>query len=249
MRLASIYRYPVKGLSPERLDRAMLSPGGMLPADRAYAIEQFAGSFDPDAPQPLSKQKFLMLMRDEKLAALQTLYDDATHQLTIARGGKRVASGVLTAPLGRQMIEQFFAAYLGGGIRPRVVAAAGHHFSDVPEKCLSLINLASVEDVGRVMGVSLDPIRFRGNLHIEGAPPWAEKAWARGQQLSIGEARFSVFKPIVRCAAVNVNPATAERDAQIPHLLERSFGANQMGVYLTALNDTAIQPGDTLTLH
>ena len=37
--IASIYRYPVKGLSPEALDRTALAPGQTVPLDRAYAIE------------------------------------------------------------------------------------------------------------------------------------------------------------------------------------------------------------------
>ena len=38
-RLESIYRYPVKGLSPEKLVGVRLEPGQTLPADRKYAIE------------------------------------------------------------------------------------------------------------------------------------------------------------------------------------------------------------------
>jgi len=37
-RLESIYRYPVKGLSPESLPVVRLEAGRTLPADRKYAI-------------------------------------------------------------------------------------------------------------------------------------------------------------------------------------------------------------------
>jgi uncharacterized protein YcbX len=37
-RITGIYRYPVKGLTPEQLSRAELSPGQTLLADRRYAI-------------------------------------------------------------------------------------------------------------------------------------------------------------------------------------------------------------------
>ena len=46
----SIYRYPVKGLSPERLDGVRLEPGQTLPSDRKYAIENGPAGFDPVAP-------------------------------------------------------------------------------------------------------------------------------------------------------------------------------------------------------
>ena len=67
-RIAGIYRYPVKGLTPEQLGRADLSPGQTLPADRRYAIENGPSGFDPAAPKWLPKPHFLMLMRDEWLA-------------------------------------------------------------------------------------------------------------------------------------------------------------------------------------
>jgi uncharacterized protein YcbX len=38
----AIYRYPVKGLSPEPLERATLAVHETLPADRLYAIERTA---------------------------------------------------------------------------------------------------------------------------------------------------------------------------------------------------------------
>jgi uncharacterized protein YcbX len=54
----SIYRYPVKGLSPEALPRIALAPGETVPGDRLYAIENGPSGFDPSAPAYLSKQHF-----------------------------------------------------------------------------------------------------------------------------------------------------------------------------------------------
>ena len=50
-RIQAIYRYPVKGLSPQPLGRVALKPGETLPADRLYAIENGPSGFDPAAPQ------------------------------------------------------------------------------------------------------------------------------------------------------------------------------------------------------
>ena len=73
--IAGIYRYPVKGLSPQPLERVALAPGRTLPADRLYAIENGPSGFDPAAPSYLSKTHFLMLMKNERLAALRTAFD------------------------------------------------------------------------------------------------------------------------------------------------------------------------------
>src|SRR6187551_3315100 len=91
--IASIHRYPVKGLSPEPLAEVALLPGQTLPADRRYAIENGPSGFDAADPQYFPKIKFLMLMRDERLAALRTRYDDRSHNLTIQRNGTEVARG------------------------------------------------------------------------------------------------------------------------------------------------------------
>ncbi len=75
-----------------------VTPGETLPCDRAYAIEQFAGSFDAAAPRYLPKSKFLMLMRDEKLAALSTAFDPETAALTVSRGGKQSRRAISRTP-------------------------------------------------------------------------------------------------------------------------------------------------------
>lgn len=245
----SLYRYPVKGLSPERLESVLAAAGQTFPHDRAFAIEQGAPQFDPDAPRHFPKVKFLMLMRDEKLAALETHFDDATATLTIKRGGKQVSRAQLSTPIGRGIAEQFFAAYLGGALpgKPRVVAAPGFNFTDVPQKFISLINLESVRDLQRVAGMRVDPLRFRANIYVERLDPWIEKSWT-GRTLAIGPVRATVAKQIVRCAATNVNPTTAERDMRLPQLLDEAFGANLCGIYLDVIEGGRIAPGDEIRL-
>ena len=66
--IQGIYRYPVKGLSPEPLPRTQLAVGATVPCDRLYAIENGPSGFDPAAPAYFPKQRFLMLMRNERLA-------------------------------------------------------------------------------------------------------------------------------------------------------------------------------------
>ena len=249
MQIVSLFRYPVKGLSAQALPHARLMAGETVPFDRAYAIENGPGRFDPDNPRHLPKVNFLMLMRNERLAALRCEFDEATETLTIFRDGKQVARGQLTAKLGRQMLEQFFAAYMQDELKgpPRVVSARGHSFSDVAEKCLHFVNLATVRDLERTVGVPLDPLRFRANVYFEGAEPWEEKHWL-GRVLQIGSASLKVFKETSRCDATNVNPATAQRDTTIPPTLQRTYGHSCLGVYAKVISDGEIRPGDTITL-
>src|SRR3984893_4667980 len=94
-RIAGLYRYPVKGLSPEPLPSVALGVGQTLPADRRYAIENGPSGFDQAAPAWLPKSQFLMLMRNERLAGLQTHFEDDSHVLTIREHGKIAAQGNL----------------------------------------------------------------------------------------------------------------------------------------------------------
>ena len=247
--VASLYRYPVKGLTPERLDRVSLAVGATMPADRAWAVENGPGRFDPANPKWLPKINFLMLMRDERLATLDTVYDDATSVLTIRRGGRQVARGDLSTPVGRQMIEQFLAAYMQGSLRgaPKIVWADGHSFSDVAAKCLHIVNLASVREVERVAGRPVDALRFRANLLLDGLPAWEEFRWL-DRTLSVGSVRLEVFHRTKRCEATNVDPATGARDMALPALLQRTWGHSDFGVYAKVTGAGDMAAGDRVVV-
>ena len=171
--IEAIYRYPVKGLSPQRLDRVALAPGATLPADRLYAIENGPSGFDPAAPAYFPKQRFLMLMRNERLASLRTDYDEASHTLTIHWEGREAARGDLRTKEGRLAIEAFFRRFMPQELRgpPKVLFGDGHSFSDVAKKVVSIINLASVAEVENAAGAPVNPLRFRGNLYVAAGRP------------------------------------------------------------------------------
>ena len=125
LRIASLYRYPVKGLSPERLARADLTAGGYFPGDRLFAIENGPSGFDPSVPKHQPKIKFLMLMRDEALARLRIRYDDASETLVIKDAGREAVRGDLSTEAGRRTVETFFQTFMVKGLRgaPKVLAA------------------------------------------------------------------------------------------------------------------------------
>lgn len=242
-----LYRYPVKGLSPEPLERMRLRAGETAPFDRAYAIENGPGRFDPANPQHLPKINFLMLMRNERLASLVTAFDDATQTLTIRRGGKQVARGELTTPIGRKMIEQFLAAYMQDELRgaPRIVSAPGHSFADVAAKCLHIVRLATVRELERAVGRPVNPLRFRPNVVIDGSDAWEEFNWI-GKEFAAGGTRLEVFKRTERCAATDVDPDTGKRDMAIPAALQRMRGRSDLGVYARVIQDGELALGDAL---
>ena len=244
--LSAIYRYPVKGLSAEPLPRARLTPGQTIVADRRYAIENGPSGFDPAAPTYLPKIRFLMLMRIERLARLETRYDDATEVLSVRLAGHEVARGNLATTEGRGEIERFFAEFCADELRgrPKVLEAAGHSFSDVAKKVVSIINLTSIAAIEDALGSAVHPLRFRGNLYVTGWPAWHEFALV-GREIAVGAAaRLKIVKRIERCAATNVDPDTGIRDLAIPHALARNFGHTDCGVYAAVVAGGEIAVGD-----
>jgi uncharacterized protein YcbX len=244
--IASIYRYPVKGLGPERLDNAELVAGRTIAGDRLYAIENGPSGFDPAHPAYLPKNRFLMLMRNERMAELRTTFEEATHTLVIATERREAVRGVLRTPEGRAAIERFFAEFCADELRgpPKVLSAPGHSFSDVARKVVSVINLASVAAVEDMVGAPVHPLRFRANLYVDGWPAWSELDLV-GREIAVGPtARLKVVKRIQRCAATDVDPDTGIRDLAIPQALMRAFGHTDCGVYGEVVADGSIAPGD-----
>jgi GntR family transcriptional regulator/MocR family aminotransferase len=118
---------------------------------------------------------------------------------------------------------------------------------DKRDPVLSLINLASVRALEKRWGEAIDPLRFRANLYIDGAQPWAEFGWVGGS-LAIGDTRLGVDRRNGRCAAVNVDPASGRRDRDIPRRLREAFGHKDFGVYLLVQQGGRVCRGDAVTV-
>lgn len=247
--ISSLFRYPIKGFNPQELVSVTLSEGETFPWDRAYAIENGPAGFDPENPAYFPKIKFLMLMRNEKLARLQADYDEASRSITIRNGGAIMVEASLETPDGRARIESFIAGYMHDGLKgpPRVLSAPGHSFSDMAAKCIHIVNLASVRELETRTGCPLDPLRFRANIYLNGAEAWAEEQWL-GKTLQIGDAELEVFSETTRCAATDVDPTTAKRYTQIPRALLQSYNHTEFGVYAKVTRSGTIKLGNHVNL-
>jgi MOSC domain-containing protein len=253
MRIEYLYRYPVKGLTAEALEDAALEPGGAIPWDRAFALAQGdAGGdspFDPAAPRWLPKTNFMCLMKNAGIARLRASFDPRTGQLAIrAPDGSVCLANALSAE-GRERIGAFLTGFLGAEARgaPRFHYIPGHVFSDQRCPVVSLINLASLADYERRAGAPRERMRFRANIYFRGAPAWSELDWV-GAELQAGGVRLRVVKRIARCPATEVNPATAERDADPVRELAAAYGHRDLGVHAEVTAGGTIAVGDAIEL-
>jgi len=246
--IAALFRHPIKGFTPEKLQLAQLVGGEAFPGDRLYALEDGPCGFDPARPAFIPKQRFAVLAKIAEVARARTRFDDASGVLHAEADGRPPFAGKLAEPDGQVAFASWVGELLGEAAQGplRLVDGVGHRFLDHPQGHVSIINLASVRDLEQRLGHHLDPLRFRANLYVEGWPPWAENDW-RGRRLTLGEAEAEVFKPIVRCAAPGVDPASAIRDLDIPGELFRLYGHPHCGIYVQVTRGGMVKVGDAVS--
>lgn len=242
--VSGIYRYPIKGLSPQPLTGVALEADKPFPFDRVFALTRPGVPIDPDEPRWAKKGLFIMLMLEEQLAQVQTHLDIDTLRLTITAKGEELLSADLDGEADRAAVERFFQRLVPKlVVPPRLVRARGGHFMDKPDNVMSLINLATVRSLEELWGYRIDPLRFRANFYIDGANPWQEFDWI-GSDIRLGDAVFRVDRRNGRCSATNVDPRTGTRDLDIPGSLRASFGHKDLGVYLVARQGGKVVVGD-----
>ena len=244
--VTGLYRYPVKGLSPQPIETVRVEAGKPFPFDRIFALARPGTAMNAAEPKWAKKGLFVMLMLDEGLASVRTHLDEATLELTVLDGDRPVLAADLADDDGRARVEAFFHRLVPAlAAPPTLVRARDGHFMDKPDNVVSLINLATVRSLEALWGVAIDPMRFRANIYIDGAAPWEEFDWV-GNDIRVGEAVFWVDRRNGRCGATNVNPATGRRDRDIPGSLRKAFGHKDLGVYLVARTDAGLSVGDAL---
>ncbi|MFT3874872.1 MAG: MOSC domain-containing protein [Propioniciclava sp.] len=255
--IESMWTYPVKGLSPQWLDRVTLRAGRGFPNDRKWALARRDGAYREEIVRPLRKTEFHVLVRDAQLAGVRTFLDD-DDRLTLWVQEHVVLDGVdLCDPAGREAVSVFFGRLLDlpRSSFPVIARQKGRRFTDIApssdEKmnAISLINLASVRDLAERAGVeAINPLRFRANLYIDGLPPHSELDMI-GHTICIGDARLEVIARTGRCAATTVNPIDAQRDLPIPRLLVEHYGHANMGCYAVVRHGGAVQSRQPLRIH
>jgi hypothetical protein len=249
-RIAALYRYPLKGFTPEPLKQVSLAAGAGFPGDRLFAVEDGPCGFDPAAPAHIPKVRFTVLAKIPEVARVRTRYDAATATLSAEAPNAAPISARLSESRGREAFAAWLSSVLGeqaNGPLKVIEGPGGHRFYDYAAGWVSLINLASVRDLEAKIGVPLDPLRFRANVYAEGLPAWAELGGA-GQSISLGPVRARISRDIPRCLATHANPATGDRDIDVLEALRREYGHVLCGVYLDVLSGGEVREGDALEL-
>ena len=244
-RLAQICRHPIKGHGRETLASVRLLAGECLPWDRHWAVAHEAARLEPGWNPCVN---FARGAKAPELMAIESHLDEATGTVTLRHPTR-----------GEMCFRPDDPAALPGfldWVRPlnpanraqpaRIVSAArGMTDSDFPS--VSILSTSSLADLSACMGTDLSPHRFRGNLWLEGAAPWAEFDWI-GREIRIGGATLRIDERITRCNSTKVNPATGAPDAETLSALDAAFGHQDFGVYATVIKGGPVATGDEWSL-
>ncbi|CAH2605750.1 MOSC domain-containing protein (plasmid) [Rhodovastum atsumiense] len=254
-KISGLFHYPVKGLSAQALSSVRLVSGEGFPLDRVYGLARHDSGYDPVDYKPLPKTRFIVLVKEERLAALSTFVDRDTRRLEIRVQGQLVLQEELETEVGRNNVSRFFSTMfdLNGGQEPVVAVGGENRFTDISVhskammNAISLVNLNSVRDLGARTNAEIDPLRFRANLYFDGLDAFQELEML-GREIQVGPARLRIFRRTRRCAATDVDPVTAERNMTIPRSLMQHFGHADMGVYAEVLEGGVVEIGSPISI-
>ena len=255
--LKNIIRYPIKGLSGEYLDKIILIKDEGLPGDREFALARHNVEYNHKEPVYLRKTNFLALVKDEKLAKLRTKFNPETMHLLIGLDKNIIIDKHLIDVKSIKEIEFFFQEYLNLPINEKPNLVQGfeieknnglkHSFSDIPDKAISIINMATLIDLELKTKKKIDAIRFRGNFLIETGSAWEEFNWI-GKKIKIGNSILEVFKKTQRCAATSVNPDTGIRDINVPKEISSHYGHVDLGIYAKVIKSGSVSLLDKISI-
>ena len=108
-RVAALYRYPVKGFTPEECETLTVLDDGRITGDRVLGI-RFADSAAADEAWS-KKTEMVALMNTPGLARLRLTFEAEVQRLHLSCASTVFADEVLT-PEGRQRLATALAAYV-----------------------------------------------------------------------------------------------------------------------------------------
>ncbi|MEX3016844.1 MOSC domain-containing protein [Gymnodinialimonas hymeniacidonis] len=240
--LDQIWRFPIKGIGAEPLDRVELSEGLPLPLDRAWAVLEDGG----DASEGWrSCRNFLRGAKGPSLMAVMARMEgDMVHLSHPDRPDLKIDPAQDSTAL----FDWLKPIYPAERKAPAaLVKSPPEGMSDAPFASISILNPSSLRALGQKLGQALDARRFRGNLIVDGLAPWEEFDLV-GKTLSIGDTRLEIVERITRCRATEANPETGKRDANTLRALEDGWGHQDFGVYAMVRTGGTIATGDAVNL-
>lgn len=229
-RIAALWRYPVKSMAAEPLREIDVSWHG-LTGDRRWAFVR--------GDVPRSDFPWLTIRERAEMWRYRPVFVDPARP-----DDSRV---LVRTPDGDEydVVDPQLAAELGDGVR--AIKQKRGTFDAMP---LSLITTQSIAAIAAAAEAGeLEPRRFRPNLLVDApdAAPFAEDGLL-GRVLRVGTMRMRVDRHDERCAVVNVEPSTLERDPTILRTIADRRDSC-LGVYGSIVEPGRVRLGDRVVVE
>jgi len=258
MKIDEIRVYPIKSCGGVSLEQAELGARG-LEHDRRFMLVDDA-------------DRFVTLRTEPTLPFVDMTIEADGYRATFPRGRSivlpfRPMSGERrTVVVWNDQVEAIvlgeasdaFSDFLGRSIRvvhlPDDVvrpvkpsrARPGDQVSFADAYPLLLMSLASIADLSHRVGRPMDMRRFRPNLVVDGAEPYAEDYFA---ELRVGEITFRGPKACSRCVATTIDPVDGSKSVEPLRTLagyRRANGEVFLGMNLIHDGPGQLRRGDSL---
>jgi uncharacterized protein len=240
-RLAQICRHPIKGHGRESLASVRLLAGQCLPWDRHWAVAHEAAKLVEGWNRCVN---FARGAKAPALMAITSSFDEVSGVVTLQHPEQGEISFRPDDPADLpRFLDWVRPLNPPERAQPVAIVSAGRGMTDDPAESLSILSMASLQDLAAKMGQSLSVDRWRGNLWLEGGTPWEEFNWI-GKRLAIGGALFEVTQRITRCSATTVDPKTGRVDAPTLQALQENYGHQDFGIYAVVVEGGPIEVGD-----
>jgi hypothetical protein len=230
--VVALYRYPVKGFTPEACDTLTVLDEGRIAGDRVLGV-RFADTQAADDAWS-RKSGMVALINTPGLACLNVRFDQESFRLHVSLGTSVLFAERLNSQ-GRERLAEVLAGYVAKlDVNPLTdhperlplrVIGDGHspRYHDEPAGRITLHGRGSLEAVQAAVGNEVSELRFRSNIAVDGSTAWEEQSWV-GRKVRIGALEFDVVKPKTRCLAIHANPTTGQRDLAILPTLTQKLG-------------------------
>ncbi len=235
--LEQIWRYPLKSIGRERLDRVRLTKGERLPFDRHWAVlhettlQKLAaelGDGDEIAGW-MPKSAFLRGAAGPGLQGISGGIEGGKLELHHPDQGS-ITVDTCHAEDRDRLIDWLRPIWPADKAPPARLVSAPEPLTDTRKPFVSINSLDSLHAVETLLGQRVGTDRWRGNLWIDGFDPFAELDWI-GRTLRIGDALLIVREPIGRCAATSVDTQTGQPDLDMVRALTEANGHAHFGIY------------------
>lgn len=250
IRLAQIWRYPVKSIGRQRMARTRIGAGEKIPLDRNWAVlhEKSARHLNAEGElaEWLPKAAFLRGAAGPSLQGVDGGLQDG--RLELSHPDQQDISVDLEDPAdAARLIDWLRPLWPEDKPAPLKLVSGPEQLTDTRKPFVSINSLDSLSALEAQTGQRLGVERWRGNLWIEGAEPFAEQGWI-GREIFIGPLRLIVRKPIGRCSAAAVDTDTGKPDRDMVRALTEAHGDANFGIYAEVLEGGEIAEMDVVTL-